>query len=408
MCEMSMYREEVIKPGDAASKLAKHVNRGSYLNSEAIRVIDRDSNGFRNPVGFIWREEILREMLEQYQTHDWQIIETAEGDGNGQKPGFYTLIGTPEVMYGQGFDLVAMNVDDFARSGRFGVAMISNEINVKRATKDNFHLIEALFDGFADALKQSHLVSITGEFAVMKHSITTFCDLNSDDQLVLVWGGTVHGLMRHSKLINNTNIRAGMPAVGFWEPGYRCNGGGRNIQILTDLHGGDIQAMMKDARTMDFVRELATPCKVYASAMSRAHGWLPDGLVRKPVAEMVGAAHITGGGLFGKAGEILPPGVGLLLDNMPVPCNALRQAQLLSQETKSPIDDWECHDSFHGGVGMVVICPDEHNAERLIECVGEGGIKAQIIGGTVKSENNRVTVHSRFAGRRIVNSDDRG
>jgi len=379
---MTTYRDEVVNPGDAASKLAKQVNRESYKNSQAIRVIDRkDSTGFRNPVGFIWRESILREMLNQDSTGDnWSIAETAEGDGNGQKPGFYTLMGTSESMYGQGFDLIAMNEDDFGRSGRFGVAMLSNEVNVKRATKSNFRLIEALFDGFADALRRSHLVSITGEFAVMKYSITAFCDLNSDDQLVLVWSGAVHGLMRQDMLINNANIRVDMPAVGFWEPSYRCNGGGRNTQILMELHGGNIDSMKADRETMDFVRELATPCEVYGWSMSRAHGWLPDGSITKPIAKMVGAAHITGGGLFGKAGEILPPGVGLFLDKMPEPCKALKQAQLFSRKTKHPISDWEFHDTYHGGCGMIAICPDELNANLLIECVDRDDIKAQIIG----------------------------
>ncbi len=405
---MATYREEVINPGDAASRLAKRVNRESYLNSEAIRVIDvEDSTGFRNPVGFVWYQHILREMLEQDTNNgNWEIAESPEGDGNGQKPGFYTLVGTPEAFYGQGSDLVAMNADDEARSGRFAVAMISNEIDAKRVTKSNFHLVEALFHGYADQLRRSHLVSMTGEFAVMKYAITAFCDLNSDEQLILTWSAACLGLMRRSKLINNANIRPGMPLVGFWEKSYRCNGGGRHTQILMERHGGRIQDMLEDPQTRNFIEKLAIPSQSYAWALSRAHGWLPDGSVGEPHATIVGAGHITGGGLFGKFGENLPEGVGALLDQMPVPCDVLLQAQQLSKSTPHPMADWECHDTFHGGCGMLVACRDYSNAKALIKSVKEEGVSASIVGKTVESNDRVVTVHSRFEEGGILRSNE--
>lgn len=405
---MATYREEVIKPGDAASKLAKQVNRESYGNSPAITVLDEeDSSGFRNPVGFVWREHILREMLEQSQHgSDWQIGETTENDGNGGKPQFFTLMGSAEAFFGHGWDLIAMTNDDLARSGRFGVMMLSNEVNVKRATDSNFHLIEAMFKGFGAALRKSRLVSITGEFAVMKYSITAFCDAESDHQLILTWGGTCHGLMRRDRLINNANIKPGMVVVGFWEPGYRCNGGSRLTQILLDLHGGKVSDLMHDRKTMEFARKLTIPSQSYAFALNRVQGWLPDGSVRMPLAQIVGAAHITGGGLWGKFGETLPQGVGAVLDSMPQPSEVLLKAQELSRQTANALSDWECHDIFHGGCGMLVVCPDIQNATILINEAVRDRVVAQVVGRTVESDNSRITVHSRFADRKVLNSDE--
>lgn len=406
--DMPTYREEVIEPGDLASKLAKQVNRDSYRNCDAIRVIDEvDPSGFRNPVGFVWREHILREMLEQRADEgEWQIAETPEGDGNGQKPNFATLVGTPEAFYGQARDLIAMNDDDLARSGRFGVMMASNEVNVKRATKDNFHLIKALFDGLADGLRQTHLASITGEFAVMKWSITAFCDANSDEQLLLTWGGTCLGLMRRDRLINNANIRPGMVIVGFWEAGQRCNGNGRLIQIVREVFGPDPGGLLKNERAREFVRKLTIPSRTYAKALNRVQGWLPDGSVTEPIVPIVGSAHITGGGLWGKFGEALPEGVGAKLDRMPQPPRVLVEAQGLSRLTASPMSDWECYDTFHGACGMMVVVPDEYSAERLITEVAKDGIAAHIVGTTVESAERLLTVHSRFLDGGILRSDE--
>jgi phosphoribosylaminoimidazole (AIR) synthetase len=163
--------------------------------------------------------------------------------------------------------------------------------------------------------------------------------------------------------------------------------------------------MMDDPETRSFVRRLAIPSQSYAWALSRAHGWLPDGRVGEPHAKIVGAAHITGGGLWGKFGENLPEGVGAMLDRMPTPCDVLLQAQHLSQRTKSPLSDWECLDTFHGSCGMLVVCSDETNANALIDSVSEEGVLANIVGQTVESADRVITVKSRFAEGGMLRSD---
>src|SRR4051812_12759736 len=133
---MDTYLNEVIDPGDRASKLAKEVGFQSHHNNPAIHVIPHQPGNFRGAVGFIWNRDILERMLQfktdgDGQVTDWAIAEEVENDGAGGKPQFFSLVGTADVFRGLGWEVITMTADDFARSGRLPV-VIDNEINVKR------------------------------------------------------------------------------------------------------------------------------------------------------------------------------------------------------------------------------------------------------------------------------------
>lgn len=213
------YSREVIDPGDRASKFAKEICFESHHNNPAVRIIAHQPGNFRGPVGFVWNHQILYKMaMYSMDNHgnviDWHIAEEVEDDGAGGKPQFFTLVGTEEVLGDLGWEIIVMTADDFARSGRFS-AVISNEANFKGLTDKNFHLFEAMMRGYGRALKSAHLVNITGETAVMKNSITAFCDANSDEQFVLTWGASCIGLARKALLIDGSGIKPDQPIVGF-------------------------------------------------------------------------------------------------------------------------------------------------------------------------------------------------
>ncbi len=195
----SNYELEVINPGDRASALAHQVNIDSYKNCPAVLIVPHQPGNFRGPVGYIWRPEILRAMLEKLQLSDsgeevvnWGMIGAVENDGAGGKGQFLTLSNKLEAWRNFGWEIITMTADDLARSGRFP-AIMSNEINVRNINENNFAIMEAIFLGYGEALRQSHLVNITGETAVMTNSVTAFCDINSKEQLVVTWGGHVWG-----------------------------------------------------------------------------------------------------------------------------------------------------------------------------------------------------------------------
>src|SRR3989344_6322127 len=103
------------------------------------------------------------------------MAESDQGDGAGGKPQFFTLVGTEAVMENLGWEIITMNDDDNSRFGFLGCVLV-NLADLKRVTKQNYHLAAAVFTGFGKALKQARLVNTTGETAIMKNSVTAFCD----------------------------------------------------------------------------------------------------------------------------------------------------------------------------------------------------------------------------------------
>lgn len=382
---MPTYKEEIVGPNDRASRLAKETCFKGHKNCPAIFIVPHDPGNFRGAVGFAWRKEILREMLD-YEVGlqgitSWNMMEEVENDGAGGKPQFFTLIGTEKVFRGLGWEIIAMTADDFSRSGRLP-CIIDNEVQVKRITENNFPLFQAMMEGYGEALQKSNLVNITGETAIMKHSITAFCDNKSDDQLVLTWGASCIGLASRELLIDNSRIKPEMVVVGFLENGYRCNGGTFFTNLILQKFGPEIEKVLESQDARSFVEKLTVPSISYAKTVSRIVGWEENGDVGEPLAKIAGIAHITGGGVWGKFGEILPKGVGAFLYNMPKPPEVLLQAQEMSYEFPKPLSDYDFYETFHGGCGMLLVASDRDEARKIIDEAAKDGIIAQVVGKT--------------------------
>lgn len=399
------YKQEIIDPGDRASQLARDICFQSHKNCKAVNVIPHQPRNFRGPVGFIWQPHVLELMnditIRNGRVTDWSMAEEVENDGAGGKPQFFTLVGTPEVFRGLGWEIICMTADDFARSGRLP-CVIDNEINAKKITKDNFHLFAALMEGYGLALKQANLVNITGEVAIMKHSITAFCDTGENSQLVLTWGASCIGLAFKDRLIDGSEIKADMPVVAFLEQGYRCNGGTFFTNLLLQKFGPEIKRIKANEKAMEFVKKLTVPSISYAKTVCRLLGWERNGdLSLHPLAKIKGIAHITGGGL-GKFKEILPSGIGADLYQMPKPPEVLLAGQELSQGTDFQLSDKQAHTTLHGGCGMLLVCSDKVSAEKVIREAARDKIRAQVIGKTIDSANNEVKINSQFKEGTIV------
>jgi len=272
--------------------------------------------------------------------------------------------------------------------------MLSSNIDVKQITNENWRLCEALLQGFGEALKQSHLVLMTGETAVMPHCITAFCDSGSPEQLIMTWNATCLGLASSNKQPNGTTIKPGMTIIDFKDKGYRCNGGTKFTNIILDTWG---EKYARSAEAAAFIKKVVVPSRSYANTISRLNGWNLDGSLDTPPVTLHGVAHITGGGIWSKLVEILPEGVGAHLDSMPEPASVLLEAQQLASETNSPMSDFECHGTFHGGCGMMIIC-DEADVERIMQEAKADGHDPSVIGKTTESTDNEVTIQSQFHG----------
>jgi len=332
----------------------------------------------------------------------WNLTQEVENDGAGGKPQFHTLVGTPEVFEGLGWEIIAMTADDFARTGRFPI-VIDNEMNIKQLTKENFPLFEAIMRGYHKALKLSNLVNITGETAVMRHSVTAFCDTGSEKQLILTWGASCIGLARRELLIDGSKIKPNMVIVGFRDPGYRCNGGTWFTSLILKKFGPDPKKVVANPEAVAFAKKLTTPSVSYARTICRLIGWRPDGLVTKPLANICGIAHITGGGVWGKFGELLPKGVGAILNLMPSPAEVMLEAQEMSWDTDIRLTDRMAYGNLHGACGALLVT-DEDSAQTIIREAAMDGIEADVVGKTTYSDKNELIIHSRFKEEKILSS----
>lgn len=393
---MDNYHNEIVAPGDRFSELARKVCVASFNNSPAL-TIERGGAGMRAMDGIVWNQPVLEGMLRG------EIYEVAQSDGAGGKPQFFTLANTPEAFRGLGWEVITMNADDAACRGGLPTLMLSSNIDVKGITDQNWPLCEALITGFGDALKASNLVLLTGETAVMKHSITAFCDTNDPSQLILTWGGTCFGLASKNKRPNGTTITPGMTIIGFKDKGYRCNGGTKFTNIILDTWGSDVNSIIGNPDACAFIEKLVIPSQSYAGTIARLNGWHLDGSLGNPLAYLHGTAHITGGGIWSKLVEILPEGVGAILDTMPEPASVLSEAQKLTSRTDNPMTDFECYGTFHGGCGMMIIC-SESDTELVLSEAQADGHDPYIIGHTTASPENEVVVHSRFLSGTLLSS----
>ncbi len=406
---MGQYREEVIKPGDAISKLAKEVNVASYRNCPALHIVPHKPKDFRGPVGWLWKNTVLREMLKTYLSQDgkvvtWTMLEEAGVDGAGGKPGFFTLLGTPEAFAGLGEEIIAMCADDRARSGALACIMM-NQVDFWRVTGKNYHLAEAMFSGYGKILERCGLVNLTGETAIMKHSITGAFDTGDEAQLVLNWSGSCIGLSHHELHLDGSKIHPGMCVVGFQCPGYRCNGGGLLTRITKEVYGPETYAIYNNPEAMKFIKAITVPSQSYARTWARMLGWNRDGSIR-PANErfaIAALANVSGGGWWEKFCKLLPLGMGANLSSMPLPAPVLLQAQKLSEKTSEAVSDYECYGSFHGGCGGAVVC-EEADVERVIEEALVDGIRARLLGKITSDQRGEVFIRSRFAKGKILSS----
>jgi len=393
---MDDYHTEIVAPGDRFSEIAREVCVDSFNNSNVLTV-ERGGEGMRAMDGFTWNRPVLEAMLHG------KVYEVAQSDGAGGKPQFFTLANTPEAFRGLGWEVITMNADDLACRGGLPVLMLSSNIDVKGITDENWLLCEALITGFGDALSASNLVLMTGETAVMKHSITAFCDIGDPNQLILTWGATCLGLASKNKKPNGATITPGMVIVGFRDKGYRCNGGTKFTNIILDTWGPDVSAIMSNPDARAFIDKLVVPSQSYAGTVARLNGWQIDGSLGTPPVQLHGVAHITGGGIWSKLVEILPEGVGANLDSMPEPAPLLLEAQQLASKTDKPMTDFECHGTFHGGCGLMIVC-SENDVERVVLEAQTDGHDPYVIGQTTASPESEVMVQSRFLGEAHLSS----
>ena len=274
-------------------------------------------------------------------------------DGVGTKTALATTLGRWETI---GVDLVAMCADDVVCSGAEPLAFL-DYVAVGRLDPD---AVAALVGGVADGCRQAGCALVGGETAEHPGLMEpgTF-DL----------AGTCIGIVERSELLDGTGATAGDVILGLPASGLHANGFSlvRSLLAQWDIPlerpyqeqlartlgdaGRDAALAAEPDHALSTVGDvLLTPTRIYARSVLAARAAL-----RAAGHDLLGVAHITGGGLPGNVPRALPGELGARIDpsRWPMP-SVMRLMGALGG-----LDDVEVRATFNGGLGMVLVIGPE-------------------------------------------------
>lgn len=251
------------------------------------------------------------------------MVLSAGADGVGTKVKISQALGKHDTV---GIDLVAMNVDDVVTSGARPLFFL-DYIAVGNLEPE---VIQDLVGGVALGCKMAGCALLGGETAQMP-------DVYGEGEYDLA-GFCVGGVEREN-IIDGKNISAGDIILGLPSSGLHSNGYTLARKILIKDAGLSLGDRVPDlGRTLG--EELLEPTRIYCRTLLQLMAQVP----------VKGLAHVTGGGLQGNLGRILPRGLKASLTfDWPVP------VIFKMIERIGGVSPHEMRRVFNMGVGMAVV-----------------------------------------------------
>lgn len=207
----------------------------------------------------------------------------------------------------------------------------------------------AVIGGIAHACADLGVALVGGETAEMP-------GLYRGDDFDLV--GAIVGVVDERQIVDGSAVAVGDVVLGIPSDGFHTNGYSL-VRAALEIVDDELNR-----------RRLSEPAPFDASvslgdALLRPHrSYLNDGRALAGAGVVAGMAHITGGGLPGNVGRIVPDGLTAEIDvtSWTVPPLFEYVAEI------GHIDTGECYRAFNMGVGYVVICraSDVSRARELV------------------------------------------
>jgi phosphoribosylformylglycinamidine cyclo-ligase len=277
-------------------------------------------------------------------------------DGVGTKLKVAQMTGVHNTV---GIDLVAMCVNDVLCCGAEPLFFL----DYVAMGRDDPSLLESIVSGISDGCVDSDMALIGGETAIMP-------DMYGAGDYDLA--GFCVGVVERQKLIDGSAIVPGDIAIGVASSGLHSNGYSLVRKIVFDIAGLDVNQLIDPLGST--VREiLLRPTTIYARPVrSVLNYYKVKGVVH-------GIAHITGGGLHENLARILPPGIGVTIDqgSWPVPPVFTWLQQL------GEVEDAEMYSVFNMGVGLVLVV-SPYYAESIQQQLAVCGLASWLIGRAVE------------------------
>jgi len=289
-----------------------------------------------------------------------QPVLAASTDGAGTKTAIARALGRHDTI---GQDLVAMVVDDLVVCGAEPL-LVQDYIAVGHLEPET---VAALVAGIAAGCRLAGAALLGGETAEHPGLMPP-----GDYDLA----ATAVGVVEADAVLGPDRVRPGDAVVALASSGVHCNG----FALIRQVLAASRTPLREPFGTGTLGEELLTPSRIYALDCLAAAAALP---VRT-------FAHITGGGLAGNLGRVIPEGMVAVVERptwRPPPVFDWIQAT-------GTISATDMERTFNMGVGMVAVV-DPAAAGDLLGLLAERGVPAWTA-GTISKEGG--TVRARLRG----------
>lgn len=271
-------------------------------------------------------------------------------DGVGTKLMIAFAVGAHETV---GIDLVAMSVNDILVSGAEPLFFLdyfaTGRLDAKKAAQ--------VIKGIATGCKMAGCALVGGETAEMP-------GLYKDGEYDLA--GFAVGVVDRKKIIDGSRIRQGDAVIGLASSGLHSNGFSLARKVLFDKLGLTVKSRPDGIIGKGSLGDaLLAPTRIYVKPVLK--------LIKE--FDVLGMAHITGGGFMDNIPRILPKDVKAVIrkGSWPVP----EIFKLI--QTGGPVDEAEMLRTFNCGVGLALVVRKKEET-AVIKRLGALGEKAFSIG----------------------------
>jgi len=277
------------------------------------------------------------------------LISSVDGVGTKLKVAFLT--GKHDTI---GEDLVNHCVNDIAVQGATPLYFL----DYLAVGKLDAHVASQIVSGIARGCKSNGCALIGGETAEMP-------GLYQDGEYDLA--GTIVGAAEKTKIITGAKLRAGDLLLSLPSTGLHTNGYSLARKILFEVAGYGVDTILPElGRTLG--EELLQTHRSYLKPI--------QALAKAGI--LLGAAHITGGGISDNLPRILPKGLMASIDTASWTIPPLFEAMRAIGNV--PIDDYRR--TFNLGIGMILAVPAKKadEARRILKRLKENyGVIGELV-----------------------------
>jgi phosphoribosylformylglycinamidine cyclo-ligase len=293
----------------------------STHTSQAISDLGRFAGAFALPAGF--KEPVM----------------VASTDSVGTKVKVAIATGRHR---GIGIDLVNHCINDIATSGAEPLFFLDYFATGKLRPQ----LLAEIVDGVAEACREAGTALIGGETAEMP-GVYALGDYDI--------AGFIVGIVERENLIEQSQVSAGDLLVGLPSSGLHTNGFSlvrylfKEEQLNAPMHGLD----------RSLAETLLEPHRSYLAPLRLARG----------AVDLLGVAHITGGGLIENVPRCLPDGLGAEID-----ASTWELPPIFRLIESKGVREDEMWRTFNMGIGMVLVVRPDQAPELLRALDGSGPV----------------------------------